>query len=340
MNLDKESLLRTVYAVIGAIIGLYVGAGLIIFSYLSEEFQYQQSPILFLITKIAGFRPAIFESIAILIGFAFVGIFAAWYVSAIRMAHKARAQLKEALDNNKIKDEFTSMLLHHIRTPLAGIKWSVGDLLKDPSLASDHHNILEKVSVAGERSLQAVDHLVAASQASLDRVSYNLGVYKISEILEAISGQVTVLSAAANSKQIHIVSKFHTPSNAMIKVDKEKIMIVFETLLENAINYTNAHGVVTITTEENTDNLFIKVTDTGIGISPEDQKKMFSQFFRSEETKRMRPSGFGIGLYLAQNFMKYHRGHISFVSHLGKGTTFAIRIPKMETPTEDILEKI
>ena len=77
-----------------------------------------------------------------------------------------------------------------------------------------------------------------------------------------------------------------------------------------------------------------------MGIPEHDKSKMFLQFFRSEDARRLEPSGFGIGLYLVKTFLKRHHGDIWFVSKKGKGTTFSFKLPIIRAPTEELLEEI
>ncbi len=340
MTLYKELRQNKMPFLIGAFIGVYIGVGVIIFANPPEELQEGISQLDFLISKIIISRVILFESIALLLVFTALGIAGAYGFVISRAYKKVAYQFKTVLETNKIRNEFASMILHHIRTPLSGIKWSLKDLIKASDIPPNHREIIRKLADENERSLRAVDHLVAASQASLDRITYEFEIIPLKTLSQLIQDQIDIYESSAKNKNIKIITKLHVASDVFLKIDKDKIIILLATLVENAVTYTPPNGTLTITTEEKENNFILSISDTGIGIPPKDQVRIFSQFFRTEEARRLHPSGFGIGLYLAKSFIESHNGRIWFVSQLGKGTMFSISLPRIFTPTEKFLEKI
>lgn len=255
---------------------------------------------------------------------------------SLRRASKTFSTVREA---DLSKDEFISMVLHHIRTPLTGIRWSLNEIVSRPTLPPEDKTAFQRIIGENNRALTAVDHLIEASRASTERVAYNFEIMSISLLVQRVREATLNLQAEAKEKQITLEIEVKT-SERSIKVDSEKIITVLQTLVENALSYSKPGESVFIRVSEDNDSLKLEVEDSGIGIPLADQPKVFSQFFRSENAKRKDPGGFGIGLYLVKTFVAEHGGTVSFVSTEDKGTTFTVTLPIITARSEEHLEKI
>ena len=111
-------------------------------------------------------------------------------------------------------------------------------------------------------------------------------------------------------------------------VDKDLLRIAVNNLLTNAIKYNRPDGMVTLSAEEMKGVIEISVQDSGIGISQEDQQKVFEKFFRSNDDSVRQQTGHGLGLPLAQQIVQMHHGTLSLLSDQGKGSTFTIRLDR------------
>ena len=107
--------------------------------------------------------------------------------------------------------------------------------------------------------------------------------------------------------------------------------IALNNLLNNAIKYNRQGGEVAMDVEEVGNSILIKISDTGIGISPEDQRKIFQKFYRSEDDEVTSRSGHGLGLSLAHEIIVLHNGRLTVESERSKGTTFTIELTKTST---------
>ena len=148
------------------------------------------------------------------------------------------------------------------------------------------------------------------------------------------------LEALVTKKGLSLAIEIFPAAEGSVRIDKEKIVTITQTLLENAIAYTPKGGSIKVAAEEKGGSFLLHVTDTGIGIAEKDRPRVFSQFFRGEKARRFKPIGFGIGLFLVKIFLKAHNGEIWFTSREGKGTTFSFRLPIIQAPTEKLLEEI
>jgi signal transduction histidine kinase len=134
-------------------------------------------------------------------------------------------------------------------------------------------------------------------------------------------------------KQIRL--KLNIPSNlGRIKADQLRFCQIISNLLSNACKYSPVGATVTVTAQEANGLIRIKVSDTGIGISEEDQARLFNKFFRADNTSTREASGTGLGLYITKYLIEAHGGDIWAESQLGKGTTFQFTWPCSEDGAE------
>jgi signal transduction histidine kinase len=114
-------------------------------------------------------------------------------------------------------------------------------------------------------------------------------------------------------------------------VDQDKLVQVLDNLIGNALKFTDAEGTVTVSTSIRNDLLTISVEDTGSGISPEDQKKLFGKFQQISSQQKGKPMGSGLGLYISRELARKMGGDLWIEqSELGKGSTFAVSFPLAE----------
>lgn len=230
------------------------------------------------------------------------------------------------IDEGIAKDSLISMVLHHIRTPLTGMMWSIKELVTETPEGAAQKTRLERLYEENIRVLNTVEQLIKTSQANMGHVSYSFADMNTENLERLMSESISKMRAAAYGKHISVEIETLPLSKRIVKVDKDKIITIIQTLFENAITYTRDGGDIRIHIEEKGDDFLFHVSDSGIGIPESERGKIFSQFFRSSNAKQERPSGVGIGLFLAKIFAKSHGGDITFVSK-PKGTTFTVRLP-------------
>jgi two-component system sensor histidine kinase VicK len=126
---------------------------------------------------------------------------------------------------------------------------------------------------------------------------------------------------------LEIELKINNSQLKNIKSDPEKLKIVVENLLDNAIRYSQKKGKVKILTEKRKENLYFQIDDEGIGIPKEDQKFIFQKFFRAKNATITQAGGTGLGLYISKEIIKKLKGKIGFKSQEQKGSTFWFSIP-------------
>lgn len=241
----------------------------------------------------------------------------AGYVWTIRDVTQQR--LSESL-----REKFLSAAAHELRTPLANIRAYAEALGMsndiDVESRKRFYNIIQCESV---RLAQLVDDLLDISRMqagalSLDRYETDLG-----RLVEEASAKV---QAQMQEKQLTFTCVF-PPKFPKACVDKGKLCSVLVNLLGNAAKYTPPGGRVIFRVDFAPEQIQFSVTDTGVGISPEELPLVFDRFFRSADERVRETSGSGLGLAIAQEIARLHGGEVTAESVLNKGSTFRLSIP-------------
>ncbi len=226
---------------------------------------------------------------------------------------------------DRLKSEFISIAAHQLRTPLSAIKWAIkmvldGDMGK---LNSEQERILFKGYISNERIIKLVNDMLDVSRIEEGRFNYEYSKTDFSEPLEIAIGHLE-----RRLEKKHIKFTVNMPKQLpLIHMDAEKIALVIENLLENAIEYTPEKGQITIKIEKGDALLRFCIKDTGVGIPETDQERIFSKFYRASNVIRMQTDGSGLGLFIVKNIIKNHGGEITYSSEEGEGTEFVFTLP-------------
>ncbi|MCE9585485.1 HAMP domain-containing histidine kinase [Candidatus Nomurabacteria bacterium] len=227
-----------------------------------------------------------------------------------------------------IKSDIISISAHQIRTSLSALKWIIkmfldGDLGK---ITFEQENLLRKAYESNDRSINTVNDLLLANKT--ENVTEKEYIFESVNMVEIIEKSIFDFSGESYNNGIEII--FLKPNEKIqeVKADKEKIRVVFQNLLENAIKYSNYHGKIFIGIRMNEENFIeVSVKDTGIEISEENKSKIFEKFYRTPEAQKKEVVGSGIGLFTVKKIVENHGGKIWFNSEKGSSTTFFFTIP-------------
>ena len=242
----------------------------------------------------------------------------------IKNLEEENEKLKEISSN---KSEIVSLSAHQIRTALSALKWIVkmfldGDL---GTLTSEQESLMRKAYEGNERAINTVSELLLANKT--ENIVDKEYVFSKVDMIEIIDSTVFDFSGEAYNKGIEIIFLKPLVKIRSANVDKEKIRIVIQNLLENAIKYGNTHGKIFITLKEIDGMAQISVKDTGVEIPEESKSKIFQKFYRDPEAQKKEVVGSGIGLYTVKNIVEKNGGKIWFESSKAEGTTFFFSIP-------------
>ncbi|MGB2762368.1 MAG: ATP-binding protein [Minisyncoccales bacterium] len=225
-----------------------------------------------------------------------------------------------------LKTEFVSISAHQLRTPLSAVKWTLRMLLDGDlgAVTEKQKEFLEKTYKSNERMITLINDLLNVTRIEEGRYIFKVFLFDIQEICETV---VDSFQEMAKQKNIKLV--FQQPKEKLpkIKLDKEKITLAIQNLIENALRYTPSKGEVTISLRSANMKIELCIKDTGIGIPNDQLDRVFSKFFRGANVLRINTEGTGLGLYIAKNIIEAHKGRIWFQSEERKGSTFCFSLP-------------
>ncbi len=226
----------------------------------------------------------------------------------------------------RLKTEFVSIAAHQLRTPLSAVKWILRMLLDGDigKLSPEQIDFLKKGYQSNERMITLINDLLNVARIEEGRFIYELASCSLVGIINKV---VNNLAETVKEEKIKII--FEKPQKPLpeIKLDKEKISIVIQNLLDNAIRFNQPGGKVTVSVKYDKLNLEVMIKDTGIGIPIGQQRRIFDKFFRADNAIKEETEGTGLGLFICKNIIKAHKGKIWFESKKNKGTTFWFSIP-------------
>ncbi|MDF1498105.1 MAG: ATP-binding protein [Patescibacteria group bacterium] len=226
-----------------------------------------------------------------------------------------------------LKTEFVSIAAHQLRTPLSAIKWTLTTLLDGDlgELNEQQINYLKKTNLSNERMIDLVDDLLNLSRIEEGKYIQVEDFIKIEDLVNEVLQEVEI---KVNKKKLLIDFK-QDKDISKISVDKEKIKLVIQNLVENAVNYCyeKTKIYISLTEDRKKNEIQFKITNSGIGIPEKVKRRMFTKFFRAENALKTETVGSGLGLFINKNIIESHGGKIWFDSEEGKDTIFYFILP-------------
>ncbi|MDD5750253.1 MAG: ATP-binding protein [Candidatus Pacebacteria bacterium] len=227
----------------------------------------------------------------------------------------------------RMKTEFVSIAAHQLRTPLSAIKWILSMLLGGDvgEVPPEQRDLLEKSYQSNERMIRLVNDLLNTTRIEEGKFLAKITSQDIKELVRS-----TVAPFKEEVKRKGLDFSFQLPSGRLPKVgiDVEKIRLTIQNLMDNALHYTKQGTIkVALSFDKNENNFLFSITDTGIGISKDEQPRVFGKFFRAVSAIKTETEGSGLGLFIAKNIIEAHGGKIWFESKEGIGSTFYFTLP-------------
>lgn len=226
----------------------------------------------------------------------------------------------------KSKSEFMTLASHQLRGPVTNIEWALEALSQDDTLSETNREIARRALDAARQLLIVVEDLLKASQVEEIRFGLKLEPIDLVGFIENLLGEFM-----PQAKQMGVAIYFDRPKEPLphIAGDKERLFMVLQNLLDNAIRYNVKNGEVTVKLEKRNDAPFIEVSvkDTGIGMTAEDLEKIFEKFYRAPNALKYNTHGSGLGLYIAKGIIRAHGGKMWAESELNRGSVFYFTLP-------------
>ncbi len=226
---------------------------------------------------------------------------------------------------HEMKTDFINNMTHELKTPIASISLA-SQMLKDPMVSKNDQSFNNLSSVIEEECKRLGSHVERVLQmATLERGQTTLKIKDV-YVNDIIRRVVKSVELKLKDRGGLITCKYAAKDD-LVEADEVHITNIINNLLDNAIKYTEKQPELRITTENVKDGVQISIADNGIGISRDDQRHIFEQFFRVHTGNVHNVKGFGIGLSYVKRTVEAHNGSIKVKSEMGKGSTFIIFLP-------------
>ncbi|ATW25770.1 HAMP domain-containing sensor histidine kinase [Candidatus Formimonas warabiya] len=238
------------------------------------------------------------------------------------IAESVNKMAKELSSMEKLRQDFISNVSHEIQSPLTSIS-GFAALLKNEALSPEQRShYLDIIETESKRLSKLSDNLLKLSALEADQTSFTPHEFRLDKQIESC---VLMLEPQWREKNIRL-------DLALAKViflgDEELLTQVWVNLLHNAVKFTPADGCIGIALTENENAVCCTISDNGIGIPEEDQIHIFERFYKVDKSRDRSFGGNGLGLSLVKKIVDIHHGQISMISAVGKGTEFAITLPR------------
>jgi len=217
--------------------------------------------------------------------------------------------------------QFTADASHELRTPIAVIISEAQTTLARERTSKEYRETIEACLDTAQQMRRLTESLLEL--ANLD-ASQQATKREPLDLADLVRQRVEFIHPLADQRGLKLVCKF---SPAKTSGNADHLGLVINNLLTNAIHYNKPNGEITITTGTEAGNVFVSVSDTGVGISPQDLPLIFDRFYRADKSRSRVEGRSGLGLAICKAIVEADGGSIDVISNLGQGTTFTVRLP-------------
>ncbi|WP_029487954.1 sensor histidine kinase [Candidatus Epulonipiscium viviparus] len=228
---------------------------------------------------------------------------------------------------DETRQDFVSNVSHELKTPLASIKVLSDSLINDKNTPIEmYQEFFLDINHEVDRLNTIINDLLSLVKLDSNKLHLNLEETNLNQLTNAILKRLAPL---ATQKAISLV--YESERDIKIEVDPLKLTLAISNLIENGIKYTPEHGEVSVIIKEDSNNAYIIVQDTGIGIANDELPKIFERFYRTDKTRNRETGGTGLGLSITYRTVIMHKGSINVTSEEGKGSKFIVQLPLMQS---------
>lgn len=243
-------------------------------------------------------------------------------ITDLALACNNMAERLEQVDASR--QNFVSNVSHELKTPLSSIKVLSESILLQKNVSREVYiEFLEDITSEIDRMTEIINDLLTLVKLDQKEIPITFTETELNQLIIDIIKRMKPLADTKKITLNYILLK----EKVLADIDKTKFMLAISNLVENAIKYTPEKGVITITVDSDHQNVFLSVSDTGIGIAEEEINKIFERFYRVDKTRNRETGGTGLGLSITHATILMHNGSIKVSSKEKEGTTFLVCIP-------------
>lgn len=246
-----------------------------------------------------------------------------WWLAglAIQPVHRSYQQMQQ----------FTADAAHELRTPVAAIRATAQAALRMNELPKLEESApLQTIERQSRQLSQLVQDLLLLCRIDQEALPVRQLPCCLNNLLSSVLEDFAALAMAAD---VMLAIDIRVNQLLYVSGNEEQIYRLISNLIINAIQYTPASGKVTVILDRGNQHALIQVQDTGIGIAPNEQTRIFTRFYRVQQDRSRRTGGTGLGLAIARAIAQAHQGSLQVASELDKGSTFTIRLPLGTAPS-------
>jgi len=226
-----------------------------------------------------------------------------------------------------VRREFVANVSHELKTPLSAIK-AYAETLRLGAIHDAEHNVqfVARIEEQADRLHQLIQDLLHLARVESGRRAFDIRDVSLGDVVERC---VPVYRERARAKRLAFVIE-SAPAVVVVRADDSGLETILDNLVGNALQYTPPDGRVTVRYREEGNAAVLEVEDTGVGISPDDQERIFERFYRVDKARSSELGGTGLGLAIAKHLAQAFGGQVSVTSEVGKGSVFRVRLPLAE----------
>lgn len=224
---------------------------------------------------------------------------------------------------NEMKDLFTNMIAHELRAPLTAMRGYASMIRENEAVQQDVRAQASKIEDAAGRLVLVVSDLLDVARIHSGKLSITKSNCNIQTIITSV---IEAMQSTAHEKSITLTHD-GVQSEILMNIDEKRLFQALTNLVSNSLKYTNS-GSITVSVDERPDRVEIRVKDTGMGISADNQKNLFAPFFRVNNAAVDQTVGTGLGMWITKQLIELMNGSIGVESIHGVGTHIVVTLPK------------
>jgi signal transduction histidine kinase len=237
--------------------------------------------------------------------------------------NEANAKLRELAE---MKEEFLALTTHDLRSPLTVISGVISFFTSGRlgELSPEQKNMVSMMERNTQNLIELVNDLLDASKLESGTMRLDIATFDLRDVIKEL--HETMLLPLAKEKEIELVETF--PEDLpFVQADRAKLRRILLNLLSNALKFTGKGGCVEVRANLEGERVRVSVSDTGVGIAPEDVTRLFDKYEQTRSRATRGEKGTGLGLYITKQLVELHGGKIEVDSEFGKGSTFSFTLP-------------